>query len=159
MPLDFSHTRPEIRKAPHPQSSQLWPLVRPGDFIDGYSVESRATVAEAARTGLSMPGWADALLALRNALMKPFGLKTEASDAPDGIFPVLHDSVVERILGTDDKHLDFRISILRQEGRIHMATWVHPHNLGGRAYLAAVMPFHVAITRSALARIARAHPA
>ncbi|WP_238368027.1 DUF2867 domain-containing protein [Mesobacterium pallidum] len=159
MPLDFSHSRPEIRKEPHPQVSQLWRLVQPGDFIDGYSVESGASVAEAVQTGLSLPGWADALLALRNALMKPFGLKTEVSDAPSGIFPVLHDSDVERILGTNDKHLDFRISILRQAGRIHMATWVHPHNLGGRAYLTAVMPFHVAITRNALARVARAYPA
>jgi hypothetical protein len=35
-----------------------------------------------------------------------------------------------------------------------MSTWVHPHNLWGRAYLRLVMPLHILISRGAVARMA-----
>ncbi len=35
-----------------------------------------------------------------------------------------------------------------------MSTWVHPHNIWGRAYLAVVMPFHILISRAAVRRMA-----
>jgi hypothetical protein len=155
---------PDIRTEPLPATSALWAYHQDGDFIDGYAVQSTATVAEAAQSGFSLPLWAKSLMRLRNALVKPFGLRTEltpdeAASGPQGaLFPVHLDTGDERILGTDDKHLNFRISIFRNKGQIHMATWVHPHNVWGRAYLAIVMPFHIAISRAALRRIARQHP-
>ena len=57
--------------------------------------------------------------------------------------------------GFDDRHLEFRVSVLSRDGRVSLATWVHPHNLGGRLYLAAIMPFHIMVARNALARVAR----
>jgi hypothetical protein len=63
------------------------------------------------------------------------------------------ESEDEVILGIDDRHLDFRIGLIRHEGRIFMSTWVHPHNLWGRGYLATVMPFHILISRRAVARM------
>ena len=106
-----------------------------------------------------MPGWANALMRLRNLLMKPLGLKTESSDTGDrAIFPVHIDETDELIIGTDDRHLNFRIAIVRQNGMIHMATWVHRNNLLGRIYLAVVMPFHILLTRGAMRRIASTPP-
>ncbi|MGR3759858.1 DUF2867 domain-containing protein [Roseobacteraceae bacterium NS-SX3] len=145
-----------IERIPLPRASRLWPLVQPGDFIDGYAVVSPLSPREAADVGLTMPGWARALLALRNRMVKPLGLKTEASRQGEGaIFPLAYEGPDELILGTDDSHLDFRISIMRHAGRIHMATWVHRNNLLGRLYLAVVMPFHILIVRDAMRRIAR----
>ncbi|WP_072506295.1 DUF2867 domain-containing protein [Phaeobacter porticola] len=150
---------PRVRKTPLPASARLWQMVSPGDFIDGYAVESPLSPRDAADIGLSMPGWAAALLRLRNAIMRPFGLKTEVSDTGDGaIFPVTFEDSRELILGADDIHLDFRITVLRHDGRIHMATWVHRHNLLGRIYLTAVMPFHILIVRDSMRRIARHRP-
>lgn len=146
-----------IVKAPLPAASSLWPAVTSGDFFDGYSVESALSPRAAADIGLTMPAWADRLLNLRNALVRPLGLKAESTDSGEGaIFPVHLDTPAELVLGTDDRHLDFRISVMQHAGRIHMGTWVHPHNWAGRAYLALVMPFHVLIVRDALRRIARA---
>lgn len=135
-----------------PRASTLWSLHQTGDFIDCYSVASTLSPREAATRGLALPGWARSLLGLRNALVRPFGLKTGEPDRP--IFPTCLETETEIILGTDDRHLNFRIAVLRQEGRLYMSTWVHPHNIWGRAYLRLVMPFHILISRGAVARMA-----
>ncbi len=145
-----------ISKTPLPAHSHLWAKVRPGDFVDGYAVESGLSARQAADLGLAMPGWAKALLALRNKIVAPLGLKTDVSDqGAEAIFPVHHEDENELILGTDDRHLNFRICIMQEAGRIHMATWVHRNNLLGRFYLMAVMPFHVLIVRDSMRRIAK----
>jgi hypothetical protein len=136
-----------------PRTSSLWSLHGTGDFIDCYSVESTLTPREAALKGLTLPGWARGLLGLRNRLVRPFGLKTGTVEGP--LFPVCNETEDEIVLGTDDRHLNFRIGLLRLDGRLYMSTWVHPHNAFGRAYLATVMPFHILISRGAVARMAR----
>ena len=85
----------------------------------------------------------------------PFGLVNEGPTATDkiGIFPVEIESGFELIAGFNDKHLDFRVSVLSQDARVFLATWVHPHNVGGRLYLKIIMPFHIVISRNALARV------
>ena len=147
----------KVLKTPLPETSHLWPLVQDQDFIDGYAVESTLTPEEAINAGFTMPGWVNALMKLRNTIVKPLGLKTESSDTGnDAIFPLQYEDENERIIGTDDHHLNFRIAVMREDGRIHMATWVHRNNLLGRIYLAIVMPFHVIIVRSVMRRIAMA---
>lgn len=141
-----------------PPASSLWSLHRPGDFLDCYSVASTLSPREAATRGLSLPAWGKALLGLRNALVRPFGLKTGAAEGKvaegSPIFPVCLETEDELVLGTDDKHLNFRIGLIRQDGRVYMSTWVHPHNRWGRTYLTAVMPFNILISRGAVARMA-----
>jgi hypothetical protein len=143
----------QIRTDTLPRASSLWSQHQPGDFLDCYSVASTLSPRDAAARGLALPGWAKALLRLRNALVRPFGLKTGEPDRP--IFPTCRETDDEIILGTDDRHLDFRIGLIRQDGRIYMSTWVHPHNAFGRAYLTLIMPFHILISRGAVARMAR----
>jgi hypothetical protein len=142
----------KVRTDSLPLASALWSLHQPGDFLDCYSVASTLSPREAMQKGLTLPGWADALLRLRNTLVRPFGLKTGEPDRP--IFPTCLETEDELVLGTDDRHLNFRIGLIRQEGRIFLSTWVHPHNLWGRAYLRLVMPFHILISRGAVARMA-----
>jgi Protein of unknown function (DUF2867) len=139
-----------------PSTSALWSLHATGDFLDCYSVKSSLSPREAATIGFSMPIWVKALLAVRNRLVRPFGLKTGAAPGTNAIaiFPICSETPDEMILGLDDSHLDFRVAVLRQDARIYMSTWVHPHNLGGRAYLQVVMPFHIAICRGILRRMA-----
>ena len=88
----------------------------------------------------------------------PFGLSNDGPDAVDkvGVFPVELETEEELIAGFDDKHLDFRVSVISRDGNVYLATWVHRHNLGGRIYLAVIMPFHVMIARNGLARVRQA---
>lgn len=146
----------QVRPDQLPQASSLWAHHRPGDFLDCYSVESPLTPRQGAERGLSMPGWARRLLALRNALVRPLGLRTGPPAGADalGMFPIQKDEPSEVVLGFDDRHLDFRITVLRQGARLYLSTWVHPHNRWGRAYLRLVMPFHILISRGAVRRMA-----
>jgi len=63
-----------------------------------------------------------------------------------------------QILGADDRHLDFRPSLLRRRevagATLYATTTVRTHNLLGRVYIKAILPFHIIVVRSMLARAA-----
>ena len=145
-----------------------------GDFLDGQWVPLPHPAPDAAEltiaTFFNMPGWVKGLLAVRDGLVTPFGLKTGGPEdlrpptreeilgcTYSGVFAVHSATDDEVILGTDDRHLDFRVSILRSvpDDLVAMSTWVRPHNGLGRAYLAAVYPFHRLIVARCLANAAR----
>ncbi len=147
----------EVSKIDLPADSLLHRFVGPNDFLDCYAVASNLPPRAAAEEIVRFPGWARALVAFRNVLVAPFGVLADGPDTGDklGPFPVVEETDAELIAGFDDRHLDFRISVMSRDGKVSLATWVHPHNFGGRAYLAAIMPFHVAIARDALRRVSR----
>ena len=127
-----------------------------GDFLDCYSVASNLPARQAAEIITAFPGWVRFLVALRGLMVAPFGLRARGPSARDkiGEFPVEIETPDEVIAGFNDRHLDFRISVRSRDGEVSLATWVRRHNLGGRLYLALILPFHVAIVRNALARVA-----
>lgn len=117
------------------------------------------------------PAWVGWLTRLRDVLVAGFGLKTAghlatlAAATPServGIFKVYSRSASEIVLGEDDRHLDFRISVLcaaaapgRADRRLTVSTVVHCHNRLGRGYLAVIAPFHRAVVKASLRRAAR----
>ena len=144
-----------------PRHARIWARVAPGDFLDCYSIATPLPARAALELALRSPAWAAALLKLRDTLVRPLGLKTAGHTAGHtsglagtGGFPVEYEDAEEIIVGMDDSHLDFRITVLKHDGRVHIATWVHRNNALGRLYLALVIPFHNMILRSALRRIA-----
>ena len=89
-------------------------------FVDAYGIACLAPgltarrAAEALFTQKSV--WIDALMALRNFIMRWFGVKTDAASyAPGasriGMFPVIDEQPQQLLLGFDDRHLDFRIAV------------------------------------------------
>ncbi|WP_299419665.1 DUF2867 domain-containing protein [uncultured Shimia sp.] len=148
----------DVTATPLPKNSKLHARFAPGDFLDCYSIDSDMPPRQAAEIVTNFPGWAQMLANLRTVLVKPFGLRTEAPTDQDcvGIFPVESESDTEVIAGFDDSHLNFRVSVLSEGGKVFVATWVHRNNLFGRMYLATIMPFHILIARDSLVRVARA---
>ena len=144
-----------VTKTTTPSQSHLYARYEEGDFLDCYTVASNKDPRTAADILLTMPWWARALMVMRNLLVAPFGLTTETNDQIDkiGLFPVDTETDSEITAGFDDKHLEFRISVLREDGMIYLSTWVQPHNVWGRLYLGLVMPFHILIIRNALHRL------
>jgi len=144
-----------VRKIDLPIHSQLWSRVGPHDFVDCYTVAADMPPRRAAEIITSFPGWAQFLLLIRRWVTTPFGLSNDGREGKDkvGIFPVEIDTEGELIAGFNDRHLDFRVSVLRQGGQVSLATWVHPHNIGGQLYLRMILPFHIMIARDALARV------
>lgn len=61
----------------------------------------------------------------------------------------------EVLLGTDQRHLSFRVSILRERDRVVLSTVVQVHNRRGRLYSALVRRGHPAVIRAMITRGAR----
>lgn len=105
----------------------------------------------------AVPGWGDHLFALRNRLVGLLGLKT-GSQHPHNLDPpyhigqqislfriiALHENEV--ILGEDDRHLDFFVSLLlvpAADGlQLSVTTLVRFNEWIGRIYFTAIQPFH-----------------
>lgn len=146
-----------VHKTTLPSKSALWLVFQSEDFMDCYACSSTLEPEQAARVFAKMPKWAVALMALRNAVTRPFGLRIQTPDTKSiGMFPILMQSADEMVMGMEDRHLDFKIAVLRDQGKMYLATLVSPHNLAGRAYLAAIMPFHKLLVKTAVRRMARA---
>jgi len=143
--------------------------------LDCYSVQidrADAPIGEIAqRIFIGLPRWINVLLAVRDFGVTPFGLKTTAKlpksldfrpsiDVGDHInfLCVRSISQNEIILGEDDLHLDFKISVYRDSeasGYISLATWVRTHNRFGKIYLGTIAPFHALIVNARLTNLAR----
>jgi hypothetical protein len=163
------------RAAALPAESGIASWFAGSDLADSFAITLPSSgtrdVLVLSRFVLADPApWFTALLRLRDGIVRLFGVKTtrqlrSASRAGNedriDFFRILSVSDSEVIVGEDDRHLDFRASILlrRREAEsgdeLLMTTAVHCHNLLGRTYLAIILPFHRLIVRSMLNRAAR----
>lgn len=136
------------------------------DFIDAYRLTVASTglsAVDAAHRALEHPpAWITQLLAIRNVLVVPFGLKPGPGEKDDrekiGFFPVESANPSRVVLGFDDNHLDFRLVVdVAEAGSVTdvtATTLIRRHNLFGRMYLATVLPFHKVIVPALLKRVA-----
>lgn len=145
-------------------------LLAGATFADSYAVTTDGlgldAVAATKRAMGRTPRWVSGLMVLRHVMVTPFLLKTGReksmrSSARIGFFPIISQSADEVVLGMNDRHLDFRVSVEvrplgagRQE--ISATTAVRPHNLFGRIYLAIVTPFHRIIVPAMLSQVLKA---
>ncbi|MBV6322283.1 DUF2867 domain-containing protein [Duganella violaceipulchra] len=119
----------------------------------------------------NQPAWIGKLTSLRDVIVARFGLKTArhlatlahvAKAERLGIFKVYSTSETEVVVGEDDTHLDFRLSILCSAGpepdsgrALTLSTVVHCHNRLGRVYIFCIAPFHRMVVKASLRRAAR----
>lgn len=142
-------------------------LLAGAQFMDAYRLDVDGRNLDARQAAMRMmaraPRWVDALLALRNILVTPLGLKTSGdAERPSrgiiGIFPVVSETPERLVAGFDDKHLDFRVVVevatRGQQQSVTATTLVLTHNRLGRTYLSAIMPFHRRVVRAMLAQVA-----
>lgn len=137
--------------------------VLPGSgFADCYGAELPGTLTAPQLVDALFarpPVWFGTLMSLRDRVTSLFGLKP----AGNGAFPVVSSDDGAMVLGFDDRHLDFRLfaqAVPVDGGRtaFRLTTLVRTHNLLGRVYLAAVLPFHRYIARTMLAELVRRVP-
>lgn len=161
-----------------PKQSALWAHMQPGDFMDCYratAVPCDMEMEEAVRNSIAhMPSWVRVLMDIRNRIVGPLGLKagkhsraqaardTGALEVASGgeriVFTVQERYENEIILGEDDTHLNFRVSIFRTPVAWYVATWVHPNAWYGWLYLYTIMPFHKAIMWLSARRLEKGVP-
>ena len=167
----FNISGVEHRSGP-PKESLLASRFADANLVDAYAVRlprGEHHIDALADRMLGHPGVLfRTAMRLRDTAVSGFGLKTSKQvrerlcrDSADHIdfFPVLSRSPSEIVLGEDDRHLDFRLSLLMrsiQGGRSELiaTTVVSCHGALGRAYLGTIMIGHVIVVRSALAKAA-----
>jgi hypothetical protein len=158
-----------------PPQSAITCLYKSVDLADAYAIQLPSTASNdpdvLARFLLSnQPFWIGVLTKVRDVIVACFGLKTAShlaslpSDATAkriSFFKVYSTSESEIVLGEDDKHLNFRVSLLCSSGAppqtdqtLTFSTVVHCHNLLGKAYILAIAPFHRLVVKASLRRAA-----
>jgi hypothetical protein len=159
-----------ITKTTLPEYSMLSDNNKRYDYVDSFQGtvvdnENKLTSLDISKAFLSSsPQWVGKLFRLRNKIAGLFGLKT-AGDINErqktlykfkcepgeqvGLFKVFGKTDNEVVLGEDDKHLDFRVSLLLEkskdnkvEKRLTISTTVVFNNWFGRVYFLPVRPFH-----------------
>ena len=148
------------------------------NFIDGYKGNfiDRNNKFEIQEIGklffYTGPKWIDKLFIFRNKVVKLFGLKTANNISKRqqqlenftgqpgeqvGLFKVFHKTDNEIILGENDKHLDFRVSLFLESNNVEtnqkeltISTIVKFNNQFGKIYFLPVRPFHKQIVPTML---------
>jgi Protein of unknown function (DUF2867) len=159
----------KVKEVPVPVACNLFHALKAVHFCDAFQApvsnpELGPQHAYRAVFGCA-PAWARLLLKMRGMVATMLGLrhggKTGFEVTPDAGFEVgqrvgrfLIRSIDrnELIVGENDKHLDFRISIYRSslngEETVTVSTAVEIHNAIGRIYMLVIEPFHRCIARS-----------
>lgn len=164
----------EPHAVPMPMGSRITEVYARPDLADAFAIDVPPCTARDPETLARfifscMPRWVTLLMAVRDALVSIIGLKTgrslRASDRQGdrvGIFKLYEARPREVILGEDDRHLDFRVSVLHREPdasglapMVILSTVVKCHNAKGRFYLRLIAPFHRRVVQSLLRHGAR----
>lgn len=171
----------KVTKSNLPHNSVLNDTQIQYDYVDSF--EGELIDADNKYTSLdigkaffkSSPQWVSKLFSLRNRIVSIFGLKTAgANKSADevlknfkcekgeqlGLFKVYVRTENEVILGEDDKHLDFKVSLFLQpdneaenKKKLTVSTIVVFHNWFGRLYFMPVRFFHKLIVPAMLKAI------
>lgn len=154
-----------------PAASRLHARLPGAHFHDCYRMalpDGRPVLALFLDAVARTPRWVNRLMALRNAVVAPLGLKNlgglnnvdpakpvEAYRPGDrvGIFKLLHVSDDEVVLGDSDRHLDVQVSLCRLGDDLAVSTIVHVHRLLGHLYMLPVAPLHRRIVPAVMRRM------
>ena len=106
------------------------------------------------------PAWIRALLIIRNTIAKWCGLEVPTASEimtvqpradyaigdKIGPWPIFALTDTELVAGRNNKHLDFRLSLLREDHEgapsVVVSTICNVHNVAGKIYLFFIVPFH-----------------
>ncbi len=170
-----------IIKSALPYNSLLNQTGKKYDYVDSFqgSIVNNGNKLNSTDIGKaffsSAPKWVDKLMGIRNKTVAIFGLKTSGSTVGKkraldnlkcekgekvGIFRIYDKNENEIILGEDDKHLDFWVSLYLDEPKIEQAeikliisTCIKFNNRLGRLYFLPVRLFHRLIVPAMLKAI------
>jgi len=139
-------------------------LIEAAYFQDAYRAPLNRTTASVIDVFFAVfahhPMWMRILLIVRNRIAAACGL-----DAPKtseivnleikssyavgdkiGVWPLFSLTETELVAGRDNKHLDFRVSVLKETGgeaaSVVVSTVCVVHNVFGKLYLCFIVPFH-----------------
>lgn len=173
-------TEISVSKSDLPNSSSLKQAELKFDYTDSYKADiQNCTKFNADKIATlfinstnKKPKWLGFLMTIRNWLAEQIGLKKTAIRPNNktlseikigekfGMFELFDKLENEIILGKNDKHLNFRLSILSDEliekiNTLNISTLVKFNNSFGKFYFMLIKPFHKLIVKSMIRNIIR----
>ena len=130
------------------------------DYTDNFSEVVRTirpiSAEELAARFFCTPQWIIALMKVRNAIIKPFGLKGEKNLSD--LVIVESDSLAT--ISKSDRHLDFVIAFMTERRMndslyLSVCTKVRYNNRMGKFYFTIIKPFHKLICKILLKQVRR----
>ncbi|EPJ44999.1 MAG: hypothetical protein OFPI_38280 [Osedax symbiont Rs2] len=161
-----------VEKIPTPVDSNIYAMSAGAYYVDSHRVATKYLGRSSLQIWLGhlskTPAWINFFMLLRNKLVCKLGLKDlgdlRISDKISqqyqigdrvGIFTLLSVNDTEVILGDNDKHLEVKISLYKDNScgeSIVISAVVHTHNVYGKIYMLFVTPVHKLIVPYMLAR-------
>jgi hypothetical protein len=139
-------------------------LIERADFRDAYRAPLRCPDLGVVEIFFGIfahrPGWMDLMLIARNKAAALAGLEVPTTSEimnmemrdrysvgeKIGPWPVFFLGPAELVAGRDNKHMDFRVSVMKVDDgtrrSVVVSTLCMIHNKFGQCYLSAVIPFH-----------------
>jgi len=153
-----------------PESSMLETSNIKFDYIDTFNIQLERSDVKPWELIVAFfacsPHWLNSILRLRNKIINVLGLKADIIDlhemhppfskgAQCGLFKLYDIDELESVMGEDNFHLDFRLSLqIDKEKRLHITTAIKFNNVFGKIYLALIKPFHKFIVRWMIKKMA-----
>lgn len=140
-------------------------------YWDTYQIQLRSydySIDKITTDIFKAPQWVDRLMKIRDGVVQVFGLKTSDKNgniepsysigSKAGYFTVIDRNENEIVMAENDKHLNFRTSVLVEKSAenslVYLSTLVQFNNFFGWLYFLPVKPFHRIIIQSLLKKYA-----
>ena len=140
------------------------------DYVDIFSIQLERNDVQSWEPIVAFfecsPKWVSVLFEIRNKIVKLLGLKANLANLEKmnppfkkgdkfGSFYLYEIDDSESLLGEDDFHLNFRMSLKIDKSQIlHITTAIEFNNIFGKIYLAIIKPFHKLIVKRFIKKMA-----
>jgi len=156
---------PNIKTLNEPQRDTLARKAKGHYFRDALAIKldkTELTPSQLQHAIFShMPTWVTVLMRIRNKMVKLIGFTvgadnlTPSSDELSigdkaGFLTISEKYDNEIISVSEDKHMSFYLSVLKQSDQVIISTLVNQKTFIGRLYVNSILPFHYVIARTVL---------
>lgn len=152
----------KVKAESAPKTEGIKSAIHQVDFTDTFSTTNQLDDLNIITNLIfgTTPKWVEFLMKLRNRVVKVFGLKTNKPEDFNtdfkvggyiGFFKIFHIQSNEIMLGANDKHLNFRVSVYNSNEtlfNIKATTLVEYNNRFGKIYMTIIKPFHHIIVKA-----------
>lgn len=156
---------PHIHTLKEPLHDRLANKAQAPYFRDVLSVRIEKTTLTPSQLQHSifayMPAWVTVLMRIRNNIVKLFGFTVGADSLKPtsdelnisdkaGFLTIIEKHENEIISYSEDRHMSFYLSVMKQSDHVIISSLVNQKTLIGRLYVNSILPFHYIIARTVI---------
>ncbi len=163
---------PNILTLAEPQKDNLASKAEGHYFRDALAIKLNKTELTSSQLQHAIfshiPAWITHLMRIRNSIVKLIGFKADSDNLipkndelaigdKAGFLTISEKFENEIISVSDDKHMCFYLSVLKDADQVIISTLVNQKTIRGRLYVNCILPFHYVIARTVLNNALKNH--